>query len=564
MLYKTRELLEAALEGYCRLNGYAFHNQDVEANTFIFAHTFQPGNGNLSGFNVIAGAFNMTKDEQYMTVCDNYPNDFNGETYVYLDKVDYTGTIEGSEERSISRKLIYLLNGRGAGVLERASQPQQPITEETTTNNTTNNGSSTHKTKKQMEKIIFSESLINRLTAAKDNGSEIATIILAERKKKHSEAIPNSIANNFDTVLRKNGGVPFELVISCCNKKDTEANPNHGNPQFPYLPENRSRISTSSFATLFDAAKKAIDSWDSAKQDYEWKLFNETMLIGEKITFRVGTTLQDIEFAYDKDNYLPTRNEDTLWNSCMSHSGKPKVAAQFYVLFAGAKILIGQTASGQVVSRAILWDGVKDLTAECGSNIAPVDKFIDRVYVTHSHLYKRMHAEAYKLGYRFRKYRNDYSSQTQFYDMKDDCRTDRTVYLTVPVNKWHKGGAPYLDTMVWVSAKKDDAGNTQLYLSNYSTSKFGTALYNLQTTDGYGSRYGNICPVCGTIHTNSTYLCRDCNRKMSVTLFDGNTSYKNLVLVDGVGYPREMVKRGKLTKIAQLSMCVRRIGEVMA
>ena len=407
-----------------------------------------------------------------------------------------------------------------------------------------------------MKKIVYSESLKNRLTAAKENGSEIAAIILKELKKKPKDAIGDAVANYFDTLLVKCGGVPNQLYVTCCNRKDVDANPQHGNPQFPYLKENRTRLTLTNFATLFGEVNAATRSWGADEIDYQTKLFQECMLIGEKITFRVGTTLEDFKFAYLGNNYLPFGNENTLGNSCMRHESLQENVAGFYVLFAGAKILIGQTASGQVVSRAILWDGVTDGTA--GEGDTPINKFIDRVYVTHSHLYKRMEIEALRFGYPWKKRHNDYSSQTQFLNMQTGEAEDRYVYKKVPASKWHKGGSPYMDTMCYIVYEKE---SEEVLLANCRRPVPNSVqLYNLQSTSGYGDRINKICPVCGAVHSNDVEMCGGCYDSVYAPGFNGSRQFKHPVTIKGVVYPREMTSHGRLTKLAQLSNNVFKIG----
>ena len=407
-----------------------------------------------------------------------------------------------------------------------------------------------------MKKIIFSDSLINRLNAAKDNGSKIADIILKERTKKHSVALAGSKANYFDTLLTRNCGVPSALSVTCCNKEDSPMNPTHGNPQFPYLKENRTRLSLSNFATMFPAVNAAAETWGADELDYELKLYQECMLIGEKISFRVGTTCADFKFAYLADNYIPFRNDSTLGSSCMQYENMQETIGDFYSFFAGAKILIGQTASGMVVSRAILWDGVTDTQATDEQNVT---SFIDRVYVSHSHLYRRMYDEAKRLGYKFRKQVNTFDSQQYFTNLETLTNIKHNVYKTVPVSKWHKGGAPYMDTMYLIVF---DESTQEVKLANYRIE--GTIkLYNLQSTSGYGSETASVCPVCGKVHCSSddSHICPDCRHTVMATSFWGTNSIKRPVVIKGIAYPREMTHRGKLTKIAQLAINIAKIGE---
>ena len=341
--------LVAALKGYCKINRY---NYGIDGDVFCLTCTCTSGYPS-SFYDTIVPAFDLVENEHF---------DFNTSSkalLVFLNRVTYTG--ESSDRCALfidqcpDREAVIAEQN---AIAERASATTAPTT--TTTPTTNNNSSKTTKHKKHMEKIIFSESLINRLEAAKANGSIIADIILKERKKKHSEAISSSVSNYFDTVLVKSSGIPSSLYVSCCNKEDNPRNATHGNPQFPYLKENRTRIGTWDFATLFDEVRKAYNAMSSADKDYEAKLFNECMLIGEKITLSVGDTVADFRRAYLGSNYLPFKNDETLHNSCMRYDTLNTMIGDFYHFFAGAKILIAQTASGYVCGRAILWDGITD------------------------------------------------------------------------------------------------------------------------------------------------------------------------------------------------------------
>lgn len=525
--------LVAALIGYCTLNSYSY---SIDGDTFSLTCTCS--SGVPGGFHdIIVPGFHLEENEHFEF------DTLSKVLLVFLDHVAYTGEARNSSGFFLSR----------CPDVSTVIAEQNAIAKNGISNRHYNNNSSqTSKAKKHMKKIVFSVSLISRLKAAKANGSVFASIILEESKKEHSVAIPNSIANHFDTVLIRNSGIPSQLKVSCCNKVDDERNPNHGNPQFPYLTQNRTRIELWNFATLFNKVVKASDNMESAELDYQTKLFQECMLIGEEIIFRVGTTVADFEFAYNGSNYIPFDNEGTLQNSCMRHDHYYQTASNFYSFFAGAKILIGQTASGQVVSRALLWDGLTDASADTDNNITC---FVDRVYVSHSHLVKRMQAEALRLGYAWRKAYNDYASQRIFTNMITGETVEHDVYRTVPANKWHKGGAPYCDTMMYIQYL-----DGKLFLAN-TTNIVGYTLYTLQETSGRGYRHNTICPICGEVHDRGVALCHACSIDNVVTAFDGSSQYKNVGIVDGVAYPKAMVKNGALTKLAQLAMQVNKIGE---
>lgn len=544
MILRDRGHLVAALIGYCNTNGY---NMRLADNVFTFLYSVMAGSPDgfntdiVPGFGLADGDYDIDTTSRLVTV--------------FLDHITYYPNRGVADycEHGISRK-INLCNNADEVIASQNRLMFAPQNNNSSNNSTTNTDNIKHT--KRMEKIIFSESLVNRLNAAKANGSKFATIILEERKKKHFAALSHTINNYFDTVLRRSGGVPCELLISCCNKLDNERNPQHGNPQFPYLAENRARINLSSFFMLFDEVSKVANAMTPQELDYETKLFSESMIIGEKITFKVGSTVKDFFDAYYEQSYLPFGNDNVLGNSCMRGEGCSKIAADFYSFFAGAKILVGRTASGAVVSRAILWDNVVDES----TSEDKIDRFIERIYYTHSHLLTKMRDEALKLGYKWRKTSNDYCSQRFFTNMETGDEVTRTVHKIVPASKWHKGGSPYMDTMCYLIYVPE---NQKLMLRNTDSGYRGNVLYNLQNTGGAGSRYRSICPICGKVHDNNYQggICNDCWNDLTVPDFMGNRALKAYTVVGGVAYPKQMIMRGgKFSKLAQFSKAVWNIG----
>ena len=259
--------------GYARYGGYI---AQYDGSDFVITYTESTTpnifrNKIVPAFGLQSSDFDIRGDERNRDVVTTH-----------IDRVQFTGeAIDNTCLERITNLIGFLSRNELENILM-----EEDIKELRTHNANINNNSTTNtnniKHTKRMEKIIFSESLINRLNAAKANGSIFADIILKERKKKHSEAIPNSIANHFDTVLVKNCGIPSQLKVSCCNKVDDDRNPNHGNPQFPYLSQNRTRLELWNFALLFNEVEKASLAMSAADLDYQTKLFQETMLMASR------------------------------------------------------------------------------------------------------------------------------------------------------------------------------------------------------------------------------------------------------------------------------------------
>lgn len=262
-------------------------------------------------------------------------------------------------------------------------------------------------------KAIITNDLKNRVKYAAMNGSVIAQDLLAAINAcRDIKQETDKTMNFFDSkrkVHQLDSRKTIRIVVTCCRKDLSNRNlPDYGNPQAPYFPENRSEVSVKDFACVFKAVR------EKEYADTDWTYFDSAMRLASKVTFRVGTSMADFIKAYDASNYigLSEGDQSTLHGSCMRGEDTARNAADYYVNFAGAKILIGETSDGEVVSRAILWEGMKVHGAVETIN------FIDRIYTAFDgFLMAAMRKAAVERGYVWRKTQNDYCHKRDFTPM---------------------------------------------------------------------------------------------------------------------------------------------------
>lgn len=366
-------------------------------------------------------------------------------------------------------------------------------------------------------KTIINSDLMKRIQYASMNGSKVASDLLAllkaNRNRDIHELIGDRQANYFDSVRIVQHGdscTAVRLEISCCNKDvDNDHFPDKGNPDAPYFPENRTRLSPTAFAKLFTA----IEGGDYTEED--WAYFDSAIKLMSKVQIVISDKMRDFEFAYNQTNYTRIRENGgddtcTLHNSCMRYEDRARNAADFYSHVAAARIMYAKDDNGQVLARAVIWDDV-----QFGA-LGMSQSFIERTYFTYHFLRVMMRKAALDHGVLIRKTRNDYSSKTKFTAMADIVREDGQLVVAkgtdftsdarknVPVRQWHKKGAPYCDTMTYLSYDRE---LSQLYLYNKSVYELASMEY---TNGCAGKGDYKICPVCGRVHSNREMLCEDC------------------------------------------------------
>lgn len=426
----------------------------------------------------------------------------------------------------------------------------------------------------EIMKAIISNDLKKRVECAAANGSVIAQdLLVAIKNCRDIKQETDKCINYFDSKRKVSnmgdGRKTIRVVVTCCRKDVTNRNfPDYGNPQAPYFPENRSDITVHDFALVFKAIREK--DADNGYEDTDWTYFDSAMRLASKVTFRVGVTMADFIKAYDASNYIGLSESDqsSLHGSCMRYEDKARNAADYYVNFAGAKILIGETAEGEVVSRAVLWEGMNV------NGYMEKINFIDRTYTAFDgFLLTAMRREAIRLGYVWRKTCNDYCSKRRFTPMVDvnlTCESDNetyhfetgedsrmTVFKLVPAQKLHKRGCPYCDTMSFLYY---DSEIFQMTICNNEDAEgLGVYVAGLSDTDAYGSQRGYICPVCGKWHTDGQDICNNCRAEhYENTLFGGAWKCKT-VTYRGKSVPSVMLKGGKPTKAFNAYITLKRI-----
>lgn len=407
-------------------------------------------------------------------------------------------------------------------------------------------------------KTIVSEELKSRMTHAAENGSRIATDILAELKsgKDVSEVIKGS-ANYFSTKRKKNSSdtyITVKIVFTACTKDINNENfPDKENPQAPWFPENRTDLEPSTFIGYF----KNLPEYSSQEMDY----FNSAICINSKISVNIYDKMNDFIFAYRSENYSPIvqHGQTSLHNSCMRSDVNARNAADFYYNFAGAKIIIAQDSANNVLARAIVWpkviwemDGKEEILS-----------VLDRVYFTHTFIINRIYDYAAGLGIHLRKTYNDYEHKRSFIALNPIGTFDITkgleihemkLRIKVPASKWHKQGAPYLDTFSEVHITDDRS----VELRNYTV--IVNHFASCRSSDGSADRLNYLCPFCGKVHNEDPRpICNDCYEQFYTKTAFGTVIKGIPVSYKGENYPSVLFKKGNPIPNFRLYLALERI-----
>ncbi len=390
-------------------------------------------------------------------------------------------------------------------------------------------------------KTIFSNELKSRLTHAAENGSVIASDILNELKK--NVAVSEIIKGNYNCFSTKRKRSSYEthqkirIVFTACNKDlSHESFPDRNNPQAPWFPENRTDLEPSTFIGLF----KNLREYDNEEIGY----FSSAITLDSKVSVKLLTGMNEFMDAYLESNYSPVADcISTLHNSCMRYEEKARNAADFYANFAGAKILVARDGSNNVTGRAVVWeDAIWQVTGRQPVKVS----LTDRMYVSHTFLIKLMYKEAQKLGINFRKTHNDYSHTQNLTVLNpvegsglragDDLMA--RLRIPVPACRWHKRGAPYMDTFSNILFREG-----QLELTNYDDE---SCIAVCKSTDGRASLEKKYCPKCGKVHTNHhEEFCPECASKYYTDTIFGKVTQGSPVSYNGKVYPSILFKKGK-------------------
>jgi hypothetical protein len=393
-------------------------------------------------------------------------------------------------------------------------------------------------------KTIFSDELKSRLSHAAGNGSVIAASILAEFKsgKDVSEVIRGS-ANYFSTKRKKttqDNYTSIKIVFTACTKDITNEHfPDRLNPQAPWFPENRTDIDPSTFIGYF----KNLPEYTQKDLEY----FSSAICIDSKVTIKLYDKMNDFIEAYMGDNYSPIvqYGETTLHNSCMRNEDTARNAADFYYNFAGAKIIVAKDSASNILGRAIVWP--KTIWKKDDEELTV--SVVDRVYFTHTFILQNIYEYARKTGIHFRKKVNDYEHSRSFIALNpvekfgitsDMVLEDLHLRIKVPASKWHKKGAPYLDTFSEIHV----IDNSSVELCNYKSEDYHIA--TCRSTCGRANRNNYICPLCGKIHYNDTTpFCKSCRKEVYTDTAFGEVMKSKAITYNGQTYPSILFRKGR-------------------
>ena len=385
---------------------------------------------------------------------------------------------------------------------------------------------------KETERIIISPELKQRLIAAKENGSIVAEKILEEIKKPRVEIMSSNLANNFCSKRCVSGQNEYKsLVIKVCSSRkdfDNANNPDHGMPEAADRPSNQVQQSPAKFAMEFK---------NLAFTDTALTYFDSAIKETSKVTIKISNKFKDFERAYNGSNYSIFGDyKAPLHNSCMRYDNISEPAADFYKNFAGARMMIATNKNNEIVGRAIIWDNLEVWRYGSTSELlASGISFLDRKYYAFDFVRTLMLNYAKEQGIDMYKTHDDIQHMREATAFHDINRLDGNGVLfhadtgadcvcfkkDVPQVKWHKFGAPYLDTLPYVIYT-----NGKVYLCNYDDGVTGCE-YRLATcrdTDGTANRsHWHVCPSCGTCHSDDDFdedddqtlsLCRECQKSV--------------------------------------------------
>lgn len=391
-------------------------------------------------------------------------------------------------------------------------------------------------------KMIVSDELKHRLINAAANGSIVAKDILIEIRKNAdvTEVIKGS-ANYFSTKRKKQTCELYnkvKVIFTACTKDVTHQGfPDKNNPQAPWFPENRTDIEPGTFVGYF----KHLPDYDDDTLSY----FANAMCVNSKVHIKVYDKMQDFVDAYTAENYanIAQFGESSLHGSCMRYEETSRNAADFYRNFAGAKIIIAKDGANNIVGRAVLWINATHTANEQKT----VFTVLDRVYFTHSFVIRLIYDYAQRIGVHFRKLKNDFSSPCQMVALNNidslgitasSILEDLHLYIPISQTKWHKRGAPYLDTFYYVVIDPEK----QIVLSN---KKMDGCIAECRLTTGSADKDNSVCPKCGKVHHNGHELCKECfdqiykQTAFGTVMTCGTFEYKN------EHYPSILFRRGR-------------------
>ena len=405
-------------------------------------------------------------------------------------------------------------------------------------------------------KLNASIELKSRLTHAAENGSVIAADILTEIRRNADVAEIIRGSYNFFSTKRKRSTMEnyqrIRIMVTACNKDLANENfPDRNNPQAPWFPENRADLEPAKFVRLF----KNLPEYPDADMAY----FASAICIDSKVTVKLLEGVQDFFEAYNGENYGNTADssESCLHNSCMRHEGTARNAADFYANFAGAKILVARDSGSNVLARAVVWENVKSLSE---SVPAAGLSMLDRVYYTHSFVAEMMKEHARGLGITFRKTYNDFSHSKDVTALNDcaDSGIERgrpyclQLAVEVPAHRWHKKGAPYMDTFFSVYLDGDS-----MELRNFESVG---AIATLRNTGGNATQIRKVCPNCGSLHSLAdSAFCTDCRLQLFRRTEFGDVMRSGVVEYGGRAYPSVLFKKKRPKPAMRLYLQVKKL-----
>lgn len=232
-----------------------------------------------------------------------------------------------------------------------------------------------------MRTLVIHNDLKKRLKVAASNGSKVAKEVL---ETANQGMTTNANTNYFTSVRKKSTSnddvCTYQIKITCCNKDIENQNfPDLGKEDAQWLKHNRCPINNRIFVEQF-----GLNDYSEDEMTY----FASAICCPVKIKLELRSSEQDIEEAYNSDNYANIRQNTDLSNSlhhsCMRYEAMAKIAADFYLNFAGARVLVAKGEDGLIYGRCIVWKNIE--SDQFGVKLS----LMDRVYCCFDFIYTMM------------------------------------------------------------------------------------------------------------------------------------------------------------------------------
>jgi len=235
-------------------------------------------------------------------------------------------------------------------------------------------------------------------------------------------------------------------------------NPSYGllDNELPWSNEvGRVDIKVGRFARKF-LSDKAIKEYTITDQDIEYFVnLYKSYFQRNPDNLRVIEGKEILKWYLDENYQLIDGNcYGTLWNSCMRYRDRNKYMT-LYTKNSNIKMLILLTDDGKLSARALLWEGIIDMSGKSY-------KVMDRIYSVHGHDVNFLKDWAKENGYI---YKTEQSAKSERYFTDNDVQVK--LDLSVKLENYKMNYYPYLDTFKFFDEYKGILSNSEKFSYQY-------------------------------------------------------------------------------------------------